>query len=301
MTAATSRAGRKELNMQPDRVVSAGLVLLAALPAAASADTDRVQVHVPGATVTRGFSPRLYVTVATAPGYARQSFDGDAGDWIGPEYAAAAHASISWGVGFNDAATSLDQAARDATVQGYPEVAAGTVAVTHRIAGRVVGEIPGAFVVNQLPPDVSARAEGALAFRLGRGVTALAGYFAGAPFVPEQHVGSTPAADWNRGAVTAAIHGVALEGNLPPARVRVRRAAGGQIVTGRATDGFGDPVAGAPTRLERRTHHAWRTRRRGRTHADGSFALRARRSGRYRVVVSVAPVRRASRAFRVGR
>lgn len=91
-----------------------------------------------------------------------------------------------------------------------------------------------------------------------------------------------------------------IEGSLPPARVRARRAGG--KVRGAVSDAFGHPVSEVPLVLQRRSGGGggWRRAGKGTASMRGTFALRAAGGGEYRVVASLAGSTARSRAVRAG-
>jgi hypothetical protein len=270
---------------------------LAAVPLALGQVTDRVQVGVAGRNVTRGFSPALFVQVASPPDYAKGCcYDGDSGQWVGPRYQTqtgnlGGDSSIDWGVAFESRFATAEAAARGKLIHGYPDVASGATTVPHLVGGRNVGSIP-AFMVLTAEGGNSARHEGALAFPLGRRVYAIARFavfnpssVSAAPF-GDYTVKGVLASTWNRDQATTALAGIALEGNLPPARVTARAA--GRRVRGAVSDSLGGPLAGVRVTLERRSGARWRSAATGSTTATGTYSLAALRPGSYRVSATLA-------------
>jgi hypothetical protein len=270
-----------------------GIAALAALiggAIAAAQETDRVQVGSPGRNTTRAFSPALFVTVTTLPDFRRTGFDGDSGGWEGPVCDFAPNPglsgpiSLTWAVGFDADAQSAEQAAREQLTFEWETIESGPLAVPHLVAGREVGTIPGFYVLTDARSQTGYH-ESALGFPLGRGVFAALEFWSRGNAL-ECTVRGMPVASWHRETARAAVRQVRLEGNLPPARVTARTRSG--RVIGAVADSFGHPVAGIAVRLEKRVGRRWRAVRAGRTGQTGTYALRTRGSGTYRVVATLA-------------
>ena len=283
---------------------------VAAAPALAGV-SDRVRAAPPGMNATAAFSAGLWINFTSPPDYRRGCcYDNDGGQWLGPRYAAtgqpslAGDSSIDWGYGPVRAA-SAQAAVRDHLVHADGrEVESGTVAVPHLVGGRNAGSITAFYVITQLSVMAgNARHEGGLAFPLGRGMYARAGWSLLSPCCDSAgpfgtyRVNGVLASTWNRAQVQAAVRGIALDGSLPPARLTTRRS--GRRVRGIATDSFGHPVARAAAKLERRSGRRWRAAASTRTSATGAYSLRAQRAGTYRVAIALAASTIRSRAFRV--
>jgi hypothetical protein len=279
-------------------------------PAGAATILDRVQVGVPGDRATRGYDDALSIALVAPASYGRGCcYNGRSGEWLGPRYAAATNASfgnasrIGWGVTFERSRRSSSAIAASAGWAELPELSRGAQGVAHVVAGRSVGRLRARFALDAAdPPD--ARVQAALAITLGRRLRAVVVFDLtepatddGGPLGPFS-VGGVPASSWNRAEAQAALAGVYVEGSLPPARVRARAAKG--RIRGSVSDALGHPVSGARIALERRAGRAWRTAGRGTTTSRGGFALRAARSGSYRVIASLSGTRAKSRAVRQG-
>jgi hypothetical protein len=279
----------------------AGALALGAGVAAAE-ETDRVQVGVPGINSTRGFSPALFVTLTAPLEYQRA----DEGRWNGPRCEVPGRPDLSgdlfitWRVGFDDIRSTAAEAARAHMTFEWAVVGEGSVAVSHVVAGRTVGTLPGYFLLTDSRSEQGWH-EGSIAFSLGknargRGVYATARFWGrGIPF--RCTVVGTPVSQWQRTGVTSALQSVQLEGNLPPARVTVRARSG--RVLGEVTDSFGHFLAGVGVKLERREGRRWRAVRSGVTDRDARYTLRAPGKGTYRVTASLAGVRARSNPVRL--
>jgi hypothetical protein len=270
--------------------------------AAAAAVTDRVRIG--GSSTTRFFSAASFVVV-TSPAEldTRRTVDGRSGTWEGPPCEVAGRpelatpVAMSWSVYFSRSA-SPEAAARESFTFEWETVEQGPVAVPHVVAGRTVGTIPGVFVVTDSRSDVGYH-ESAVGFPLGRGVFGASRYWSrGNALVctVRSSAGPRPIATWHRAKAREAVTLVQVEGSLPPARVTARAAARG--VTGRVTDAFGHPDAGAVVRLERRLRGRWRAAGSARTRPNGTFTIRSTARGTLRVVATVATASATSRPVR---
>lgn len=264
---------------------------------AAAGETDRVPVGQPGRNATRGFSTALFVTVTAPLEYQRD----DERRWTGPRCDVPEHPSLSSevfitrGVGFDNVRRTAAEAARSALTFEWATVAQGPVAVSHVVAGRTVGTLPGHVLLTDSQSEQGWH-EGSIAFSLGRGVFATAVFWGrGPPF--RCIVAGTPVSQWQRTAITAALESVHLEGNLPPARVTARVRSG--RVVGEVTDSFGHFLAAVGVKLERRDGRAWRVVRGGATDRNARYSLRARGKGTYRVTASLAGTTARSRTVRL--
>jgi hypothetical protein len=98
--------------------------------------------------------------------------------------------------------------------------------------------------------------ESAVGFPLGRGVFASVEFWSRGNAL-RCTVRGRPVAEWHREQARRAVGNVALDGNLPPARVTARARAG--RFTGAVTDRFGHADVGITVRLERRIGKRCRT------------------------------------------
>lgn len=307
----TDRPGRavadKLLRMR--RLPVAVLVLMAlalAAPVASAAVIDRVKVGVPARNVTAGLSPALGVVLLAPVEYGSRGccYDGDSGQWLGPEYWATEKrelggvAKIGWSVRFDDKSRNAEEAVRERLFlfERGPEIEVGNLPVPHVIRGRQVGILPGFAVLRVSPGSDTAQHEAAIAFPLRPGLFAVAHFSlldpfgdTPAPFGKYFVKGTTLASEWNRAFGRLVLRGVRLDGNLPPARVRAR---GGRRVSGTVADRFRHPVVGAPVILQRKVAKSWRRVRVGKTNFKGNFVLPAPGKGVYRVVARL-PVTQA--------
>ena len=195
-----------------------------------------------------------------------------------------AASTLDWGAVFTRGNPTAEAAARANLVHDWPVSATAAVTVPHVVGGRRVGTISAFELLTKEPVTNSARFEGARAIPLCRGAYAVARVSALTPSTDGDSFGNVYtvegrlAGDWNREQVLATLAALTLEGNLPPRRVTAR--ASGRRVVGTARDCRGDALAGARVRLIPRGPSSTTT-------ANGSFTLRARKRGVYRVAVTV--------------
>jgi hypothetical protein len=270
-------------------LVLAALVLAA--PVALAADTDRVLL------ATRG----LHAAITTLPQYTRTGFDGDSGNWRGPDCVPrgrldlAAPLSLSWGLGVQPATSPLD-AARQARTFDWKVIETTTVPLPHVVGSRTLGTIPATLVLTDSEGDTGYH-EAGLGFALARGrfvgARAWSGGNAFACIVDGPRI---PVAQWHRRVARESLAGIRVEGNLPPARVTVRRS--GRRARGSVADVNGHPLVAAPVALERRRGARWRVVSRGKTSASGAYSLRLRAAGLHRVAASSGGATARSRTFR---
>lgn len=253
-------------------IVAALAVALGAVPLAAAADTDRVQVG--GSSTTRGFSARTHVGVTSPDDYVRTGFDGDHGDWRGPVCVVSSspslsgEVSISWGVGFSDRyRTAAEAADRGRTFRTLPIVQKAEIKVPHRIRGKEVGTIRGAYVLASTPQEYG-WAEIGLGIPLTRGVFVTAQFWSTGPSFGCT-VGGTASRLWHLQAALAAAARVVIEGNLPATRLTAY--AQRRRVVGFVSDGFGHPVVGVEVRVERMVRGAWRRAGSASSNASGYY------------------------------
>ena len=293
------------------RLLTCTLLTLAAslaAPAAASAVVDRVQVGVPGAgSPTRGFSEGLTMALTSPAAYERTCCtDFVSGAWAGPRIQSSRGSvqqntsRIDWTVSFARGARSAASLARTALWADRPEVAARARKVRHVVAGRTVGTLK-AYSVLTAEDAPRARTQASLAVSLGRRVHAIALFDLEDPPADSSADGDLTvngmrASVWNRTQAETALGGVFVEGSLPPAKVTVRRS--GLRLRGKVTDSFGHPVGESLLRVERRAGKGWRRVARGSTSTRGTFALRTRGRGPYRIVASLGGTTARSRAVR---
>jgi hypothetical protein len=168
-----------------------------------------------------------------------------------------------------------------------------------------VGTLPAFYVLDAETPP-AARNEAALVISLGRRVYGVALFILSAPYsnsadpYGEYRVdGTIRPSDWNRAQAGLALDGVAVEGNLPPARVTAR--ASGLNISGAVRDGFGHPLSNVRLVIQVRKGRTWRRDAEAKTDTRGRYALGAKQRGRYRVVATLAGSTARSRGLQVPR
>jgi hypothetical protein len=246
----------------------------------------------------RGYARNLSIVIVSPPKYVLDYAGrlGNDAQWKGPRYEATERPSLGGlaGLGWSadiELAPSNRATVRKNLLQGWEVVASGTDPVERRVGGRVVGSLPGTWLITQGSVMAGeARYEGGIVFPLcGRTalveVSALtpAGDSAGGAMGFGDYVieGMKPT-EWNRAQVLATLRAVRLEGNLPAGRVTARRRGGS--IAGSVTDCNRHALAGQAVIVQRRVGRAWQVVSRGKTTASGSYSVAARGTGPFRVV-----------------
>jgi len=286
-------------------LVGAAGICAAAVSAATAGTVERVQVGVTGRNATQGLSPLLYVDVPVVRDYTQSTFDGEQGDWRGPDYTATqkpgtGRTDLSFRSDFESSVGSLDGMATHALVHTTWSRASRAPAKVPRIlAGRAVGTVDGELTLYEEPIVGAARWESVLAIPLCRGVFGAIDFYADAPpqdtsgTAGQYQVGTTPAKQWNHDHALAAAQGVKLDGPLPSGRVSAHAA--GERIAGKVAD-CGGGLQAIPLLLQRRAGAGWASAGRGASRPGGSFTLPAHRPGTYRVVAALGPFRATSGA-----
>lgn len=277
---------------------TAGFVAVVTVPLALAQVTDRYRVS--SAPYGVGYPQSLHVVIVSPPDYVRDSIGrlGNDGHWKGPRYEASARPSLGGESGLDWSASIEKYPATRASilanlVHDWKPIAQGTEPIERRVGGRAAGAITGTWVLTQADAMAGeARYEAAIVFPLcGRTahvwISALtpSGDSAGGTMgFGEYYVkGSIKPTDWNREQVMTTLRGIALDGNLPAARVTARRS--GRAIVGAVADCTRRPVAGQVITLQRRSGAAWKAAGRGTTRANGAYSVPARVAGVYRVLV----------------
>ena len=261
---------------------------------------ERVRVDRP----TAGVPESLYVVVGSPDEYSRQALRGNAGSWIGPQYwlpdnpAVRNNASIDWEVGLDDRPLNTERIALANLSRDWPEDQRAGVSVQHVVGRRVVGTIPGVFILQV--ERKSAPAELVLAFPVAPRLHAFVRFLALRPESDAFNVkGTIVGSSWNRGQALLAMSRVRLDGNLPPSLVTIRIRRKG-VLAGAAVDFHHHAVLGIPVALERRIGGRWLRIAKTRTTQTGGYTFRTTRPGSYRAVATLAGRFSAtSRALRV--
>jgi hypothetical protein len=263
-------------------------------------DRVRVAPNPPVPSVPDG----LFVVVGSPDAYSRAAASGSRGSWIGPGYRPQGapnswgNATIDWEVGFDGRQMDTERVALANLTQDWQEDQRAGASIPHIVGGRVVGDIPGVFVLQV--QRQSAPSELVLAFRLSRDLHAFVRFLLTRPESNSFYVnGSILASSWNRGQALVAMSRVKLEGNLPPELVSIRPRRGGRALGGFALDFNRHAVVGIPVTLERRTGRGWRSVATVRTSRLGGYSFKVA-PGTYRARATLATRFSAtSRAARV--
>ena len=242
---------------------------------------ERVRVDRPGAATPNG----LFLLIRSPDEYSRVALRGNAGSWIGPPYwlldnpAVRNNASIDWEVGFDDRPLNTERIALANLSRDWAEDQRAGVSVSHVVGRRVVGTIPGFFILQV--ERRSAPAELVLALPVAPRLHAYIRFLFLRPETDAFHVkGSILASSWNRGQALLAMSRVRLEGNLAPSLVSIRPRQGG--LAGFVVDMHRHAVVGIPAVLEQRRGGGWRRISTARTTRLGGYTFRVK-PGSYRV------------------
>jgi hypothetical protein len=268
-----------------------------------SIDRVRVAPNPPVASVP----PGLFLVVGSPDSYSRSSVSGGRGSWVGPGYAPLGapnpwgNAAIDWELGYDTRPLDTERIALANLTRDWQEDQRAGASIPHVVGGRVVGDIPGFFVLQV--ERRSAPSELVVAFRLSSDVHAYVRFLLTRPESNDFYVnGSILASSWNRGQAFVAMSRVRLEGNLPPSLVSIRARRGGRVVSGFALDFVRHPVAGIPVTLERQSRRGWRRVATVRTTriggyrfrvAPGTYRARARLGSRFSATSGVVRIRAA--------
>jgi hypothetical protein len=282
--------------------LAAGVVTaLSAAQLAPGQAIERVRVTRPQASLPAN----LYLLVRSPDEYSRAALNPTSGSWVGPAYwnlenpAARNTATIDWEVGYDQRRLSTERIALANLTRDWTEDQRGEISVDHVAGRRVVGTLPGFYVLQV--QRRSAPSELVVAFRVAPALHAFVRFLLLRPESDEYHVkGAILASSWNRGQALLAMSRVRLEGNLPPSLVtiRLRRK---RVVGGFAVDFHRHAVVGIPVVLERRVGGRWRRVANRTTSAVGGYAFRVK-PGTYRTRATLAGRFSAtSRALRVRR
>ncbi len=280
------------------RRVVIGLATVVALAAAGLAFAqvqDRIALRGQSGNPTDHYSPALAIVALSPPGYTRGCcYDHNGGEWKGPRYIATGDPAegdvhtFDWsvGVGVRDGVTRAALIAN--LTQDWPVVSEGRQQIKHRVGGRVVGTIPGNWLLTR-SPDLGAndaRMEAMVGLSLCDGNTAFASFdllipSSNSASSGEFRINGMRPSDWNAAKAMQSIRGIVFEGNLSARRVTVT--ARGRRVSGRVADCHKHGLVGLAVQLQQRTGSSWRTVSSGRTRAGGTYSFAARSAGTYRV------------------
>jgi hypothetical protein len=260
---------------------------VASLAPGQSIERVRVAPNPPVASVP----PGLFVVVRSPDSYSRVSASGGRGTWIGPQYFRDGNpwgnAGIDWEVGFDARRMDTERLALANLTRDWAEDQRAGVSVPHLVGGRIVGDIPGFFVLQVVRQ--SAPSELVLAFPLSRDLHAYVRFLLTRPESNDFFVNrSILASSWNRGQALVAMSRVKLEGNLPPSLVSIRQRRGGRVVAGFVLDFLRHPVVAIPVTLERRSGRGWRRVATVRSTRIGGYSFRVA-PGTYRARAMLRP------------
>jgi hypothetical protein len=263
---------------------------------------ERVRVDRPSA----GLPANLSLLIGSPDEYSRQSARATSGTWIGPAYwlpsnpAMRNNASMDWEVGYDERALNTERVALANLTKDWTEDQRAGVSVDHLVGGRVVGTIPGFFVLQV--ERRSSPSELVVAFPMSEKLHAFVRFLLPRPESDDYFVkGSVLASSWNRGQALLAMSRVRLEGNMPPSVVTIRQRRRG-VVAGFAVDFFRHAVVGIPVSLQRKAGNRWLRIRGGRTTRLGGFSFKVGKLGSYRVTATLdGRFRATSRTLRARR
>lgn len=261
--------------------LAAGVALSAAQLAPGQA-IERVRVERPAA----GLPSNLFVVVRSPDEYSRLALRPSSGSWGGPAYWSLEDpnirntATIDWEVGYDERELATERIALANLTRDWVEDQRAQISVDHIVGGRVVGTLPGWFVLQV--ERRSAPSELVMAFPIAPRLHAFVRFLLLRPETDAFHVkGSILASSWNRGQALLAMSRVRLEGNLPPSRVTIR-IRGRRKIGGFVVDHHRHAVARIPIALERKSGSRWRRISTSRTSAIGGFSFKVA-PGSYRV------------------
>jgi hypothetical protein len=283
--------------------VAAGVVAaLSVAQLAPGQSIERVRVDRPSA----GLPANLNLLIGSPDEYSRQSARATSGTWIGPAYwlpanpAIRNNASMDWEVGYDERVMSTERVALVNLTKDWTEDQRAGVSVDHLVGGRVVGTIPGFFVLQV--ERRSSPSELVVAFPLSEKLHTFVRFVLPRPETDDYFVkGSILASSWNRGQALLAMSRVRLEGNMPPSVVTIRQRRK-RVLVGFVVDFYRHAVVGIPVTLQRRAGSRWVRIRGARTTRLGGFSFKVGKPGSYRVTAVLdGRFRATSRALRTRR
>jgi hypothetical protein len=214
-----------------------------------------------------------------------------AGSWAGPPYwlpdnpSVRNTATMTWQIGFDTRPFNTERIALANLSHDWTEDQRAGVSVDHVVGRRVVGTIPGFFILQVVRR--SAPAELVLAFPIAPRLHTWIRFLLERPENDTFYVkGSILASSWNRGQALLAMSRVRLEGNLPPALVTARPRRKG-LIGGFVVDFHRHAVVGVRAVLERRSGSGWRRLASVRTTRNGGYSFKVE-PGSYRVRATLA-------------
>jgi hypothetical protein len=242
---------------------------------------ERVRVDRPAAA-----PDGLFLVVESPDEYSRAALRPTSGSWIGPDYwlpgnpAMRNKVSMDWEVGYDERPLATERIALANLTRDWTEDQRAGVSIDHVVGSRVVGTIPGFFVLQAVRR--SAPSELVVAFPVAPKLHAFVRFLLLRPESDDYYVkGSILGSSWNRGQALLAMSRVRLEGNLPPSVVSIRVRRKG-VIAGFVVDFFRHGVVGVPATLERRVGSGWKRVKTVRTSALGGYSFKVK-PGSYRV------------------
>jgi hypothetical protein len=263
---------------------------------------ERVRLDRPAS----GLPTSLNLLIGSPDEYSRQTAGPTSGTWVGPQYWLPANpairnsASMDWEVGYDERALNTERVALANLTKDWTEDQRAGVSLDHIVAGRVVGTIPGFFVLQV--ERRSSPSELVVAFPLTEKLHAFVRFLLPRPETDDYYVkGSVLASSWNRGQALLAMSRVRLEGNMPPSVVTIRQRRG-RVVGGFVVDFYRHAVAGIPVSLQRKAGSRWVRISGTRTTRIGGYSFKVGKPGSYRVTATLdGRFRATSRALRARR
>ncbi len=248
---------------------------------------ERVRVDRPGAQVPGG----VYLLIRSPAEYSRSALRGTSGSWVGPPYwlpenpSVRNTTSIDWEVGFDARPLNTERIALANLTRDWTEDQRAGVSVPHVVGRRIVGTVPGVFILQV--ERRSSPAELVMALPVAPRLHAFIRFLLLRPENDSFFVkGSILASSWNRGQALLTMSRVRLEGNLPPSLVSIRPRRKG-VLTGFVVDMHHHAVVRIPVALERRSGSGWRRVATTRTNRLGGYTFRVK-AGSYRARATLA-------------
>jgi hypothetical protein len=241
----------------------------------------------------------LYILLRSPNEYRRVA----AGSWAGPPYwlpenpSVRNTATMTWQIGFDTRPLNTERIALSNLSRDWTEDQRAGVSVDHVVGRRVVGTIPGFFILQV--ERRSAPTELVLAFPISPRLHTWIRFLLERPENDTFYVkGSILASSWNRGQALLAMSRVRLEGNLPPSLVTARPRPNG--LGGFVVDFHRHAVVGVRAVLEQRSGSGWRRISSVKTTRIGGYSFKVK-PGSYRVRATLSRFSATSRAVRVRR
>jgi hypothetical protein len=193
---------------------------------------------------------------------------------------------MDWEVGLDERQLNTERIALANLTKEWVEDQRAGVSLEHVVGRRVVGTIPGFFVLQV--ERRSSPSELVVAFPVSKTLHAFVRFLLLRPENDAFAVkGTILPSSWNRGQALLAMSRVRLEGNMPPSLVTIR-ARRNRVVAGSVVDFYRHAVVSVPIALERKNGSRWQRIRTGRSTSVGGFAFKVAKPGSYRVTATLA-------------